>query len=227
MSPVTADPAPAAADKPTRERILEVAERLFADQGYNRVSLRSITAAADANMAAVHYYFRSKEALLKAIFEHRVQPLSEERERRLQDVVSHAGDQPPPVREVLAAFLGPGIRLSATPEGAVFNRLSAICSVDPDPVVKQIVFGVHDSVAQPFVEALRRACPQLDGPTFFVRLQCVFGCMMYLRADNGRVDRLLPNEDGAAARRDYDATLERMLDFVEAGMLADGPRSAK
>ncbi|SRR5690625_4774972 len=221
MSSVSASDGPAdVSAKPTRERILEVAERLFANQGYNGVSLRRITTEADANMAAVHYYFRSKEALLKAIFDYRVQPLTQERQQRLQEVLERAGDQPPKARDVLAAFLGPGIRLSATPQGAIFNRLSAICSVDPDPVVKQIVFGVHDAVAEPFVAALRRACPELDGPTFFVRLQCVFGCMMYLRADNGRVDRLLPAADGEAARRDYNATLERLLDFVEAGMLA-------
>lgn len=202
----------------TRDRILEVAERLFADEGYSRVSLRRITTEAGANMAAVHYYFRTKEALLKAIFETRAAPLTAERERLLAELESegNAAD----IKAVLAAFLGPGIRLGRTPQGAVFNRLSAICSVDPNPTVKNIVFGVHDAVAEPFVRALRRACPDIDAREFFVRLQCVFGSMMYVRADNGRLNRLLEAPGNSA--EDVDATLEMLLNFLTAGMRSPG-----
>ena len=203
----------------TRERILEVAERMFADQGYHGVSLRGITAAAHANMASVHYYFGTKQALLKAIFEARVGPVSAERRCLLDKVLHQAGDNPPPVRDVLAAFIGPGMRLGRTPAGATFNRLSAICSVDPDPAVKDIVFGVHDDVARPFAQALRRACPHVDEGEFFLRLQCVFGSMMYIRADNGRVGRLLDEQD-QTARSDVDASLEQLLDFLSAGLQA-------
>ncbi len=209
----------------TRDRILSVAERLFAERGYNKVSLRSITAAAEANMAAVHYYFRTKEALLRAIFEARTAPLTAERQRLLHAVLERSGDSPPPVREVLAAFIGPGIRLASTPSGAIFNQLSAICSVDPDPTVRSIVFAVHDDVAQLFVDALRRACPHLDAATFFLRVQCIFGSMMYVRANNGRVDRLMPLE--AQPRDDVDTLLEMMLDFLTAGMAAQPTPTAR
>lgn len=210
---MTAAP-PEQATPSTRDRILAEAERLFAEQGYNGVSLRTITAAAEANMAAVHYYFGTKPALLQAIFETRARPLSEERERGLAQAIAAAPNGVPPVRAVLAAFVGPGIRLGATPAGAVFNRLSAICSVDPDPDVKRIVFAVHDSAAQPFVQALRSACPALEAEAFFVRVQCVFGSMMYIRADNGRVDRLLTEQ---ARPSEPDKVLEHLLDFLAAG----------
>lgn len=215
---MTSDTATFVPQPNTRERILEVAERLFADEGYNRVSLRRITTEAGANMAAVHYYFRTKEALLRAIFETRAAPLTAERQRLLSELADSGADTD--IRAVLAAFLGPGIRLGRTPEGAVFNRLSAICSVDPDPAVKNIVFGVHDMVAEPFVQALRHACPHLDAREFFVRLQCVFGSMMYVRADNGRLNRLL-DAPGASAE-DVDTTLEILLNFLTAGMREPG-----
>lgn len=220
---VTSD-SPSGDNASTRDRILEVAERLFAEQGYNGVSLRGITTAANANMASVHYYFGTKEALLRAIFEARVGPLSQERRRLLDEVLQAAGDQAPPVRGVLAAFIGPGMRLGRTPAGATFNRLSAICSVDPDPAVKNIVFGVHDDVARPFAQALRRACPHIDAGEFFLRLQCVFGSMMYIRADNGRVDRLLAGSGEQAVRADPDTSLEQLLDFLEAGLTAPAHR---
>jgi len=202
----------------TAERLIEVGERLLAEKGYNGVSLRSITATAGANMAAVHYYFRTKEGLLRAIFEHRAGPLTAERKKALLDVLEEAGDGPPDVRKMLAAFIGPGVRLTDSPEGEVFNRLSAICSVDPDPSVRDIVFAVHDEVAQLFTDALRRACPHIDGNAFFVRLQCVFGSMMYIRADNGRVDRLVGSEEARHARRTPEEVLDHLLDFLTAGM---------
>ena len=51
----------------TKERILDVAERLFADHGYATTSLRDITTEADVNLASVNYHFGSKDALLIAV----------------------------------------------------------------------------------------------------------------------------------------------------------------
>src|SRR5262245_63822410 len=60
----------------TRNKILDAAERLFAEHGYTAVSMRSITAAAGVNVAAIHFHFASKEALFEAIFNRRVQPIN-------------------------------------------------------------------------------------------------------------------------------------------------------
>ena len=48
-----------------KERILDVAERLFADFGFPVTSLRDITREAGVNLAAVNYHFGSKEALAR------------------------------------------------------------------------------------------------------------------------------------------------------------------
>lgn len=209
----------------TAERLIEVGERLFAEKGYNGVSLRSITATAGANMAAVHYYFRNKQGLLQAIFEHRAAGLTAARMAALDAVLQEAGDRPPDARKLIAAFVEPGVQLAGSPEGETFNRLSAICSVDPDPDVRAVVFGVHDDVARSFTEALRKACPGVDATAFFVKLQCIFGSMMYIRSDNGRVDRLVSPEDAQAAKADRAAVMSHLLDFLAAGVMATpGPR---
>ena len=63
----------------TRQALLDTAERLFAEHGYGATSLRRITAAADANLAAVHYHFGSKQDLFVALFRRRVQPVNRQR----------------------------------------------------------------------------------------------------------------------------------------------------
>lgn len=56
---------------PTRERLLDEAERLFALKGYDAVSLREITAAAGTHLAAVNYHFGSKKNLYLQMFRQR------------------------------------------------------------------------------------------------------------------------------------------------------------
>jgi len=61
-------------------RIVVTAERLFALHGIDGVSLRQIAAeAGSGNNSAVHYHFGSKDALIVAIFEHRLPQLNSER----------------------------------------------------------------------------------------------------------------------------------------------------
>jgi AcrR family transcriptional regulator len=61
-------------------RIVLTAERLFAIHGIDGVSLRQIAAeAGSGNNSAVHYHFGSKDALIAAIFEHRLPQLNSER----------------------------------------------------------------------------------------------------------------------------------------------------
>jgi len=52
----------------TRDRLLEVAEMLFAQKGYDAVSVREITTAARCNLAAVNYHFGNKKALYLNVF---------------------------------------------------------------------------------------------------------------------------------------------------------------
>ena len=55
-----------------RERILEEGARLFAEKGFTPATVRDIAAAADVNLALIHYYFGNKEGLYRAIFEENI-----------------------------------------------------------------------------------------------------------------------------------------------------------
>ena len=59
-----------------REGILEVAERLFATQGFAATSIREIAEQVDVTPAMVHYYFGSKKRLLRAVMEHALEPMT-------------------------------------------------------------------------------------------------------------------------------------------------------
>ncbi|WP_405617430.1 TetR/AcrR family transcriptional regulator [Streptomyces sp. NBC_00076] len=59
----------------TRQRIQDVALGLFAEQGYEKTSLREIAERLDVTKAALYYHFKTKEEILVSIFEDRTQPI--------------------------------------------------------------------------------------------------------------------------------------------------------
>jgi AcrR family transcriptional regulator len=78
----------------TRERILDAAEHLFATHGFAGTSVRQITEAADANLGAVNYYFRSKEGLYLEVFQRRAALLRDPVVAAATDAADIARDNP-------------------------------------------------------------------------------------------------------------------------------------
>ncbi len=59
----------------TRQRIQDVALELFAEQGYEKTSLREIAERLDVTKAALYYHFKTKEEILVSIFDDLTQPI--------------------------------------------------------------------------------------------------------------------------------------------------------
>src|SRR5581483_7516693 len=91
----------------TKQRILDSAQNLIAEQGYAATSVRDIIAAAGVNLAAIHYHFGSKEDLLAAVVARKAGPVNEERLALLDKLEAQSGKRPPSVRKVLEAWFLP------------------------------------------------------------------------------------------------------------------------
>ncbi|CAK7288379.1 TetR/AcrR family transcriptional regulator [Streptomyces sp. NEAU-sy36] len=70
----------------TRQRIQDVALELFAEQGYEKTSLREIAERLDVTKAALYYHFKTKEEIIVSLFEDLTQPI--------QDLIEWGRDQP-------------------------------------------------------------------------------------------------------------------------------------
>jgi AcrR family transcriptional regulator len=114
--------APTGAEDSTPSRLLDATERLVGEQGVDGVSLRAINAAANSNVAAAHYHFGSKEALVAAALQRRMGPLAADRLAML-DQMEKA--RRPPVRGIVEIFVLPLARFCETEEGRHYVRFLA------------------------------------------------------------------------------------------------------
>jgi AcrR family transcriptional regulator len=79
---------PANPDQTVRQQLLAAARGLFAQQGYDGVSIRQVADAAAVNPAMIHYYFGSKQGLYEAMLTDTFTPLIE----RLSAVLTASAD---------------------------------------------------------------------------------------------------------------------------------------
>src|SRR5271155_27474 len=91
----------------TKTRILDAAERLFAERGFGSTSLRNITTAAGVNLAAIHYHFHSKDVLLDNVITRRSDVVNQQRLDMLNKLRHEAAGAPIPLEKLLQAFLAP------------------------------------------------------------------------------------------------------------------------
>lgn len=204
-------------DADARTRLVDAAERLFAEHGYHAVSLRTIMGLAQVNVSAAHYYFGSKKNLLQAVLDRRAVQINQGRKERLLRCIDRNGKMAS-VEKILEAYIGPALEICSDPGGQLFVRVSALASVDPSPDVQDIMQSTYDETAKLFVDTLRRACPRLKEADLYWRLNCVYGAMLYLRANNGRVARILNRKTGPIDSRTVQEALRHVVPFLAAGL---------
>ena len=90
-----------------RTRILDAAEKLFAEHGYDGVTLRAIAREADVDVALANYHFGRKHELFEATFMRRAELLNRWRIKALDEAFAAAAPNPPSVRAIMDAYLYP------------------------------------------------------------------------------------------------------------------------
>src|SRR5262249_40900578 len=141
-------------------------------------SLRSIIADAKVNLAAIHYHYRSKEALLDAVIERRAGPINQER-LRLLDEMERTGDGPPSLESVLDAFVGPPFRAGVSSENKTFVRLMGRVMGDNTAIFQGVLERNFRPVLDRFMPALIAVVPQLSREEVLWRLNFTAGAMAH------------------------------------------------
>jgi len=197
-----------------RERLLDAAERLFADAGYNGVSVRDIVSAAGVNLGAIPYHFGTKENLFKEVFYRRAIPLQAEREAHLRRIQEESGGKPT-LEGVLWALLEPVFR--ATRGHDAFRRLLGRASMDPTREVRKLMAEIYTPDFTVVPKELRKICVQLPEEDFYWRLNCLYGVMLFVQADTGKIQTIAGSRFDT---RSPEIALKHVIPFLAAGLRA-------
>ena len=204
----------------TKERILNVAERLFADRGFPATSLRDLTSEAGVNIASVNYHFGSKDALLAAVLERRLRPVNARRLELLDAIESAAANGVPNVEDVIRAFLSPPFhkRQEWGAGGDHFLRLLGRIHSETNEEFRATFFQQFQGVFRRFRQALQRAQPHLDATDIGWRMLFLVGSMAFTMAWGDSFASISPGSN-----RDPEDVLESLIQYATAGMASPVP----
>ncbi len=166
-------------DKPVQERLLDAAEALFCEHGFEGTSVRDIAAAAGCNIASVNYYFGGKEKLYLEVWRRHLKLMRQARIASIEKVMSQRSGRPS-LEELLAsyadAFAGP---LVDKRTGGRFIRLMAREMVDrhlPQNIfLEEMIIPVMTALQQ----ALIKVCPGLSEANARLAILSVVGQLVH------------------------------------------------
>jgi AcrR family transcriptional regulator len=193
----------------TRERILRTAERLFAERGFNGVSVRELAAAAQANIASIGYHFDSKEGLLSEVYRRHCEPMIAERLRGLKAAARLRGRTR--VAAVIEAFVRPALAQVEVEDGATFIRLRAVLSGENSALLEKLVAENFDQSSTAFIDELCECLPHLSRTDVCWRFHFLLGTIYYTAAGPHRIAAF---SHGRCDPSDTEAVIKELVPFM-------------
>lgn len=210
----------------TKDRILDVAEEIFAEKGYSATSMRTITSRANVNLAAINYHFGSKAQLYQSVFRRRVEPMNRKRIQMLDALETKAGGKPLELEAILRTFIEPALKSSLNPSqgGVKFIRLLGRTHAEPGPEVHDFLPLLYQEVKDRYRSALARTLPELSQEELSWRVHFVIGTIAFTLAGTDALEMIESCRYCDPA--DVEGIIQRLIPFLKGGLTAPGASPA-
>lgn len=199
----------------TAERILDAAESLFSEHGYDGVSVRAITDLAGVRLNLLSYHFGTKEGLFEAVIDRRLDVLNHRRQLALADLDAITSN--PSIEQLLIAFIRPyfALAVSGTPGWTSYTLLisQVVQSRRHSPLLEAHMRGMMDI----FIDRFALAMPDVDRAVLERAFLFTIALMVSAFSGAGRIGALVENTLDDEA---LDAAYRPLLTYCVAGFLA-------
>jgi len=172
-----------------REQILECAERMFAELGYDGVSMRQISLASQTPVALISYHFGGKPGLYRAVFERSLPVTLAQRQANL-DLAQSEADPDKRLELIIKGLVLPAAQIRGDSSTAASARLFAREVSDPASHERGIIRDLFDPMARQMVAALHEALPERSAQEINWAFQFMLGALVFVMADVGRIARI-------------------------------------
>lgn len=205
----------------TRSRILDAAEALFVEHGFDGTSMRGITSRAGVNLAAVNYHFGSKDALIQEVFRRRLVELNRQRLARLDALEADAGGARLKPSRIVEAFFGPALEMATDTQGGgqTFMRLLGRTYTEPNAFVRQFLAEEYAEAVERFLDLFCQALPEVPREEILWRFHFMMGATSYAIAGTDAVKLFAGDAAGDDAEA-YRQMPKRLMSFLLGGLRA-------
>ncbi len=202
----------------TKDRILNAAELLFAEKGFDAASLRDITQEAGANVAAVNYHFRSKDELIEAVFARWFETINGKRIALLKAFQANAAPEPASLEDVLRALIFPCVdACTSGGNGANFKRLVGRIYSAPRLFDRPSFHAQFHEMMAHFGPAFLAVLPNALCQESFWRIHFVIGSMIHALHNGAEVEM---SSGGLVDAGDDSLMREYLVTFAAAALRA-------
>ena len=177
----------AGAREQTRKQLISAAEKLFAKDGIDGVSLRQINLeAGQKNSSAAHYHFGSKDSLIMAIYQHRMENVNERRLKKISELES-SGDEKN-IRALVGAIVYPIVEeIDADISGRHYIRFMAQAIGHPQLDLIELWQQEHSGGLSRTIDLIRKALPDIPNAIVGQRFGLAFEQIVHSLADREKL----------------------------------------
>jgi len=198
-----------------RDRILDTAEALFAERGFDGVTLRQIAIGAGVDVALASYHFGKKLDLFRAVFERRAPTLNDTRLAALKAAQEASAPKPASVESIIEAFLRPLEMTQESADAGWANYLALVAYINNSAYWgPRMMSEIFDELVNTFISALKLALPNANDRDLYWCYHNLSGALTLTLARTGRIDRL---SGGTCHSDDFKSAYDHMIPFVAAG----------
>ncbi|MDP0500287.1 MAG: TetR family transcriptional regulator [Verrucomicrobiota bacterium JB022] len=205
----------------TKENILQAAESLFAERGFNGTSVRDITDRAGANVAAVNYHFGSKHDLFVELMRRHVEPINRLRLSYLEERRERSGGLPLTVQQIFEAFFEPMGETLVDENGRpklTAIRLAFRAFHETPELLQALKSECFREVCDTFGAELAKTVPHLSFDDLLIRFNFALSTMVGTLLHLPDMPCFCAGKTDAAAFR---SIIRQMTLFVAAGFVYD------
>jgi len=202
----------------TRLTILNQAESLFADGGYEGTSIRDIAAQAGVQAAVIGYHFGSKGDLFDTVVSRRLGVLNGQRAQALSEALAVRGGRPLALEFLIRAYVKPFIDATSHGEPGWRNFATLMGRLANSPRGVDVIERHADGIARSYLSEFARTMPDLPQPSLIDGFLYMVAAMLFVSAGTGRWERLQDRDH--TVPRDAEEVLAHLVPFVAGGLKA-------
>ena len=202
----------------TKDKILDVAEALFAEHGFNDTSLRTITSKAGVNLASVNYHFGDKKTLVRAVLNRYLEAFMP----AVQDALITLNlNQSYTMSDVFESLIGPLRALNdIRPNGTSrFMLLIGRGYTDVQGHLRWFITTRYQEALSLFTQSVLKANPNLTQETLFWRLHFTLGTCVFTMASSQALMEIAENDYDRQMDAKY--IVDQLIPYLAAGVAAD------